>query len=50
MEGIEGVRDEGNDDKEACRVRLLLALAVVPLVEGRYERIDAMMMEDEFSV
>lgn len=34
MEGFEGVR-EGKDDKEACRLRLLLALATFPLVDGR---------------
>ena len=44
IEGIEGVREEGNDDKDACRVRLLLALGAVPFVEGRYERTDDMML------
>lgn len=34
MEGFEGVR-EGKEDKDACRLRLLLALATVPLVDGR---------------
>ena len=43
IEGFEGVRDEGKEDKEACRVRLLLPLAVVPLVDGRYERTEVMV-------
>lgn len=44
IEGIEGVREEGNDDRDACRVRLLLALATVPFVEGRCERTDDMAL------
>jgi hypothetical protein len=45
IEGIDGVRDEGKEDNDACRLRLLLPLAVVPLVDGRYGRTDAMMLE-----
>lgn len=44
MDGIEGVREDGKEDKEACRFRLLLPLAIVPLVEGRYDRTDAMVL------
>lgn len=50
MEGIEGVREEGKEDKDACRVRFVLALAVVPLVEGRYERTDAILLVTTSSV
>lgn len=35
MEGFDGVRVEGKDDKEVWRLRLMLVLPVVPLVEGR---------------
>lgn len=48
MEGIEGVREEGNEDKDACRVRLLLALGAVPFVEGRYDKTDDMALQGEF--
>lgn len=34
IEGFEGVREDGNDDKEGLRLRVL-PLAVVPFVEGR---------------
>lgn len=50
IEGIEGVREEGNEDKEACRVRLLLAPGAVPFVEGRYESTDDMSLQGEFDV
>ena len=50
MEGIEGVREAGNEDKDACRVRLLPALVVVPFVEGRYERTDDMTLQERFDV
>ena len=35
MDGFDGVRVEGKDDKEVCRLRGALVLLVVPLVEGR---------------
>jgi len=35
---VDGVRVEGKDDKDAWRLTIPLALPVVPLVEGRYER------------
>ncbi len=35
---MDGVRVEGKDDKDAWRLTIPLALPVVPLVEGRYER------------
>lgn len=50
MEGIEGVREEGNEDSDAFRVRLLLAVGGVPFVEGRYERTDDMTLQGEFEV
>ena len=40
MEGLDGVRDDGNEEREPCRPMLLL---VVPLVEGRYESTEAIM-------
>lgn len=46
MEGFDGVRVEGKDDREVWRLRtelVPLALAVVPLVEGRYESTDVMV-------
>ena len=42
-DGFEGVRVEGKDDNEVCRLRGALVLAVVPLVEGRYERMEVML-------
>lgn len=35
MEGLDGVRVDGKDDKEVWRLRTVFALPVVPLVEGR---------------
>ena len=35
MDKFDGVRVEGKDDKEVCRLRGTLVLLVVPLVEGR---------------
>lgn len=35
IEGLEGVRDDGKEDSEAWRSRVLVVLLVVPLVEGR---------------
>jgi hypothetical protein len=49
MEGIEGVREDGKEDKDVFRFRLLLPLAIVPLVEGRYERTDAMVLGGKLS-
>ena len=34
IEVFEAVLDEGKDDKDACRLRLLAVLAIVPLVVG----------------
>lgn len=42
IEGFEGVRDEGKEDREPCRLRLLLAVPLVPLVEGLYESTEVM--------
>lgn len=50
IEGIEGVREEGNEDKDACRVRFVFALVAVPFVEGRYERTDAILLVTTSSV
>lgn len=50
MEGIDGVREEGKEDKDACRVRLLFALVAVPFVVGRYERTDDMALREKFFV
>ena len=38
IEGLEGVRVEGKEDREVWRLRIVFALPIVPLVEGRYER------------
>lgn len=46
IEGFDGVRDEGKDESEPCRLRLLLAVPLVPLVEGRYERTEVMIAVD----
>ncbi len=35
IEGLDGVRVEGNEDREVWRFRMVFALPVVPLVEGR---------------
>lgn len=35
IEGFDGVREDGNEDREGFRLRVLLPLAVVPFVEGR---------------
>lgn len=35
MDRFDGVRTEGKDDKEVCRLRGALVLPVVPAVEGR---------------
>lgn len=35
IEGLDGVRVEGKDDREVWRFRMVFALPVVPLVEGR---------------
>ena len=35
IEGLEVVREEGKDVRDACRSRVLVALPIVPLVEGR---------------
>ena len=43
IEGLDGVRDDGNEEREPCRPMLLPVVPVVPLVEGRYESTDAMM-------
>lgn len=43
IEGFDGVRDEGKDESEPCRFRLLVAVPLVPLVEGRYERTEVMI-------
>lgn len=44
IEGFDGVRDEGNEESEPCRLRLLLAVPLLPpLVEGRYERTEVMI-------
>ena len=44
IEWLEGVREEGKEDKEACRLRLLLELTFVPLVADRYRETEAMML------
>ena len=46
IEGFEGVRDEGKDERDPCRLRVLLAVPLVPLVEGRYERTELMLAVD----
>jgi len=44
IEGFDGVRDEGKEESEPCRLRLLLAVPLLPpLVEGRYERTEVMI-------
>ena len=43
IEGFDGVRDEGKEERDPCRLRLLLAVPLVPLVEGRYERTEVML-------
>lgn len=35
IEGLDGVRVDGKDDREVWRLRTVFALPVVPLVEGR---------------
>lgn len=40
---FEEVREDGKDEKEGFRLRVLLPLVVVPLVEGRYERTEVMI-------
>ena len=44
IDGLEGVRDEGKDESDSCRLRLLLMVPVVPLVEGRYERTEVIFI------
>lgn len=46
MEGFEGVREDGKDEREAWRSRALWLLPVVPLVGGRYMRVEAMVILD----
>lgn len=47
IEGLDGVRDEGNEESEPCRLRLVLAVPLLPpLVEGRYERREVMIAVD----
>ena len=46
IEGFEGVRDEGKDERDPCRLSVLLAVPLVPLVEGRYERTEVMLAVD----
>lgn len=43
MDGFDGVRVEGKDDREVCLLRGAPVLPVVPLVEGRYERTEVML-------
>lgn len=35
IEGLDGVRVDGKDDREVWRLRTVFALPIVPLVEGR---------------
>lgn len=43
---FEEVREDGKEDKEGFRLRVLPPLVVVPLVEGRYERTEVMIRVD----
>lgn len=43
IEGVDGVRDDGKEEREPCLPMLLLVVPVVPLVEGRYESTEAIM-------
>lgn len=39
---LEGTLVDGNDERDACRLMVPLALPVVPLVDGRYASVFAM--------